>query len=161
MIIDFKKISENSRIWIYQSNRSFQPEELESISTLIEGFLKQWESHGVSLNSSYLIKYNRFIIIVQDQNAHNATGCSIDSLVHFIQKLEKLFNLCLLDKLNVSYRQGEFIAHKSLLDFKKMVKDGAVGKNTIVFNNLVQTKLEYLNSWEVPASESWHARFFK
>ena len=160
MIIDFKKISDNSRIWIYQSNRSFQQEEVKSISSLVEGFLKQWESHGVSLNSAYLIRYNRFIVIAQDQNTHNATGCSIDSLVHFIQKLEKLFNLCSLDKLNVSYKQGEFIAYKPLLDFKKMVKDGAVGKNTIVFNNLVQTKLDYLNCWEVPASESWHARFF-
>ena len=161
MIIDFKKISDNSRIWIYQSNRSFQQEEVKSISSLIEGFLKQWESHGVNLNSAYLIRYNRFIVISQDQDTHNATGCSIDSLVHFIQKLEKTFNLCLLDKLNVSYKQGEFIAYKPLLDFKKMVKDGAVGKNTIVFNNLVQTKLDYLNNWEVPASESWHARFFK
>ena len=31
-----------------------------------------------------------------------------------------------------------------------MVKNGAVSKNTIVFNNLVQTKLEYTNYWEVP-----------
>ena len=78
-----------------------------------------------------------------------------------IQKLEKKYNISLLDKLNVSYKQGDYIAYKSLKDFKKMVKDGAVSKNTIVFNNLVQTKMEYTNYWEVPAFESWHARFFK
>ena len=42
-----------------------------------------------------------------------------------------------------------------------MAKDGAVGKKTIVFNNLVNTKEEYLEHWEVPAIESWHSRFFK
>ena len=161
MINDFKTLSENSRIWIYQSNRSLTQQEKESISKLIEDFLNNWNSHGVSLNSGFEIKYNRFIVIAQDQNTQSATGCSIDSMVHFIQKLEKQYNISLLDKLNVSYKQGDYIAYKSLKDFKKMVKDGAVSKNTIVFNNLVQTKLEYTNYWEVPAFESWHSRFFK
>lgn len=161
MMSDFKTLSENSRIWIYQSNRSLTQQEKESISKLIEDFLNNWNSHGVSLNSGFEIKYNRFIVIAQDQNTQNATGCSIDSMVHFIQKLEKQYNISLLDKLNVSYKQGDYIAYKSLKDFKKMVKDGAVSKNTIVFNNLVQTKLEYTNYWEVPAFESWHARFFE
>ena len=161
MVSDFKTLSENSRIWIYQSNRSLTQQEKESISKLIEHFLNNWKSHGVSLNSGFEIKYNRFIVIAQDQNTQSATGCSIDSMVHFIQKLEKQYNISLLDKLNVSYKQGDYIAYKSLKDFKKMVKDGAVSKNTIVFNNLVQTKLEYTNYWEVPAFESWHARFFK
>lgn len=161
MMSDFKTLSENSRIWIYQSNRSLTQQEKESISKLIEDFLNNWNSHGVSLNSGFEIKYNRFIVIAQDQNTQSATGCSIDSMVHFIQKLEKEYNISLLDKLNVSYKQGDYIVYKSLKDFKKMVKDGAVSKNTIVFNNLVQTKLEYTNYWEVPAFESWHARFFK
>jgi chemotaxis regulatin CheY-phosphate phosphatase CheZ len=161
MMSDFKTLSENSRIWIYQSNRSLTQQEKESISKLIEDFLNNWNSHGVSLNSGFEIKYNRFIVIAQDQNTQSATGCSIDSMVHFIQKLEKQYNISLLDKLNVSYKQGDYIAYKSLKDFKKMVKDGAVSKNTIVFNNLVQTKMEYTNYWEVPAFESWHARFFK
>ena len=161
MISDFKTLSENSRIWIYQSNRSLTQQEKESISKLIEDFLNNWKSHGVSLNSGFEIKYNRFIVIAQDQNVQSASGCSIDSMVNFIQKLEKQYNISLLDKLNVSYKQGDYIAYKSLKDFKKMVKDGAVSKNTIVFNNLVQTKLEYTNYWEVPAFESWHARFFK
>ena len=64
-----------------------------------------------------------------------------------------------MDKMNVSYKQGEFIAYKTLSDFRKMAKDKAVSKNTIVFNNLVANKAEYIENWEVPASESWHNRF--
>ena len=40
-----------------------------------------------------------------------------------------------------------------------MAKDKAVYKNTIVFNNLVNSIGEYQEFWEVPASESWHSRF--
>ena len=43
---------------------------------------------------------------------------------------------------------------------KTMAKNRAVSKKTIVFNNLVQNKAEYLEHWEVPAEESWHSRFF-
>ena len=61
--------------------------------------------------------------------------------------------------MNVSYKQGEYIAYKPLSDFKKMAKNKAVSKSTVVFNHLVVNKGEYLSHWEVPASESWHARF--
>ena len=66
-----------------------------------------------------------------------------------------------MDKMNVSYKQGEFIAYKPLLDFKKMAKDRAISKGTIVFNNLVNNIAEFKDNWEVPASESWHSRFLK
>jgi len=111
------------------------------------------------LYSGYEVKYKRFIVIGLNQNLNNATGCSIDASVHFIQQLEKEYNVDLMDKMNVSYKQGEFIAYKSLTDFRKMAKDKAVSKNTIVFNNLVANKAEYLENWEVPANESWHSRF--
>ena len=55
----------------------------------------------------------------------------------------------------------EFIAYKTLKDFRKMAKQKAVSKNTIVFNNLVTNIAEYKENWEVPASESWHNRFLK
>ena len=61
--------------------------------------------------------------------------------------------------MNVTYKQGEFLAYKSLSDFKKMAKDRAVSASTIVFNNLVDTKIEFETHWEVPAIESWHSRF--
>ena len=40
-----------------------------------------------------------------------------------------------------------------------MAKAKSVSPNTVVFNNLVNTKAEYLEHWEVPAKESWHSRF--
>ena len=77
-----------------------------------------------------------------------------------ILEFEDLFKVSLLDKLNVSYKHGAFVAHKNIEDFKKMAKAKSISKKTIVFNNLVQTKIEYLTNWEIPASDSWHARFF-
>ncbi|MGB5666538.1 MAG: ABC transporter ATPase [Maribacter sp.] len=159
MLVEFNTLPDSSRVWIFQASRSFSVWELQEIEEELDTFIKEWTAHGSDLRAGYEIKYNRFIILALDQTQTAASGCSIDASVHFIQKLEKKYNVELLDKMNVSYKQGEFVAYKPLTDFKKMAKQKAVSKNTIVFNNLVTNKGEYLEHWEVPASESWHGRF--
>jgi hypothetical protein len=161
MFVDFNELPEESRVWIYQANRSFSDQEISEISDKLKIFIENWTAHGSDLQSGFTIKYKRFIIIALNQNLNKATGCSIDASVHFIQQLEKEYNVDLMDKMNVSYKQGDFIAYKTLLDFKKMAKDKAVSKNTIVFNNMVTNIAEFNENWEVPASESWHSRFLK
>jgi hypothetical protein len=161
MFVPFSDLPDSSRVWIYQSNRSFSDQELQEINSRLEEFITQWTAHGANLRASFDIKYKRFITLALDQKLNDASGCSIDSSVKFIQQLEKDYNVDLLDKMNVSYKQGEFVAYKTLTDFRKMAKEKAVSKNTIVFNNLVNTKAEYLEEWEVPASHSWHNRFLK
>ena len=159
MLIDFKDLPDDSRVWIYQANRKLSDEEVSKISEKTNDFLTKWTAHGAELEAGLEMKYNRFIVIGLNQENASASGCSIDASVHFIQSLEKEFEVDLLDKMNVSFYTGEFIAYKTLIDFKKMAKEKSVSKNTIVFNNLVNTKAEYLENWEVPAHESWHNRF--
>ncbi len=159
MLVNFSTLPEDSRVWIYQANRSFSEQELENIKEKLDLFITNWTAHGSDLQAGYDIRYKRFIILGLNQNIANATGCSIDASVHFIQQLEKDYGVDLMDKMNVSYKQGAFVAYKSLLDFKKMAKQRAISKNTIVFNNLVSNIAELNENWEVPASESWHNRF--
>ncbi len=159
MLVEFNSLPDTSRVWIYQASRSFSEVELEEITKSLDEFIKEWTAHGSQLQAGYEIKYNRFLIIALDQSQTAASGCSIDASVHFIQQLERKYDIQLLDKMNVSYKQGDFVVYKPLTDFKKMAKEKAVSKATIVFNNLVINKYEYLNHWEVPAEESWHGRF--
>lgn len=159
MLVDFNELPDNARIWIYQADRSFTEEELQELEQSLTEFLKEWTAHGSHLHAGFEIRYKRFIVIGLDQTNVSASGCSIDASVHYIQSLEKKYQVELLDRMNVSFKQGEFIAYKPLKEFKKLAKARSVSANTIVFNNLVATKQEYLENWEVPASESWHSRF--
>ena len=159
MVVPFSDLPGNSRIWIYQANRKLSEKEVEDINERTEQFLAQWTAHGADLEAGFEVKYNRFIIIGLNQANASASGCSIDASVHFIQSLEEAYDVDLLDKMNVTFYTGDFIAHKSLADFKKMAKARSVSPNTIVFNNLVNTKAEYEEHWEVPAADSWHSRF--
>ena len=159
MLVEFSNLPNHSRVWVYQCNRKLSDSEVSRIEKETTAFLTQWTAHGATLEAGFEIKHHRFIIIGLNQENASASGCSIDASVHFIQSLEKLFDVDLLDKMNVTYYNGDFIAHKSLADFKQMAKARSVSPNTVVFNNLVNTKEEYLENWEVPAKDSWHSRF--
>ncbi|WP_338410114.1 ABC transporter ATPase [uncultured Flavobacterium sp.] len=160
MYIPFEDLPEHSKIWIYQSNRKLSENEVTEITINAKEFIENWSAHGEPLEASYIIKYNRFIIFAVNQDVKAATGCSIDTSVQFIQDLEQKYTIDLLDKMNVTYKTGEFIAFKTLIEFKQLAKSKSVSENTIVFNNLVNTIEEWQDFWEIPASESWHSRFF-
>ena len=161
MYVNFDNLPDNSRVWIYQSNRTFSKIELDSISGDLSEFLSGWTAHNNSLEAGFEIPYNRFIVLGVNQQITQASGCSIDASVRFIQDLESRYAITLLDKMNVTFKQGDFLAYKPLNEFAKLAKAKSVSKDTIVFNNLVDTKSDYRLFWEVPARDSWHNRFIK
>ena len=160
MHVPFEELSDEARVWIYPANRPFKEEEIAEISTKLSTFLTQWTAHGAALNAGFTMPYNRFIVIALDESQQEATGCSIDASVRIIQEIEAAYDVILMDKMNVSFKQGEYITYKSLLDFKTMAKNKSVTENSVVFNHLVVNKGEFLTQWEVPAHQSWHARYF-
>ncbi|MDA8685521.1 ABC transporter ATPase [Robiginitalea sp.] len=160
MLVPFESLPTESRIWIYQSSRAFEAHELEELREALSSFLNRWTVHGADLHAGFLMPYDRFIIIGLDQDHNAASGCSIDASVNFIQELEQRFSVELLDRMNVTFYQGEQIVYKPLSEFRKMAKSKAVSASTLVFNNLVNNKHEFEHFWKVPASESWHSRFF-
>ncbi|WP_075343077.1 ABC transporter ATPase [Tenacibaculum agarivorans] len=159
MYIDYNELPETARIWVYQGNREFTLEEVEMISAKAILFIEKWTRHGEDLKGSFTIKYNQFLIIAIDEAFNAASGCSIDASVRFIQELEKEFNLDLMDKMNVSFKDGDRINVVKLSDFQEFAKEEKITSQTIVFNNMVNTKGDFKTKWEVPAIESWHNRF--
>lgn len=159
MYVDFEKLPNDSKIWIYQSSRKFYPKEIEEITQKTERFLTSWNDNGTEIITSYQLKYNRFIIVAVDQTLEQLSVSAIDESVMFILSLQATYEVELLDKLNVSFKQGEYVQYKDLKEFRKLIKKKAVSAKTVVFNNLINTKGELENNWEIPITESWHNRF--
>jgi hypothetical protein len=160
MYVPFEELAEDARIWIYPSDTPFKEEEMESLEQRLKEFISQWTVHNKALKASFTIPYRRFVVLAVDTEFNQVSGCSIDSSVRFIQELEQEFSKVLLDKMKVTFKQGEYLVHKDLKDFKALVKSKSVSPDTIVFNNLITTKSEMDSHWEVPAKESWHQRYF-
>jgi hypothetical protein len=81
--------------------------------------------------------------------------------MNFIKSLESVYDVDLLDKMNVTYRNKNLIEYVNLKEFIKLAKSKLVSLDTIVFNNLVLNKDEFIENWEVRAKDSWHKRFMK
>lgn len=161
MLVPFDNLDDRARIWIYPASRKFSVEERTQIAEQLDLFLTNWSAHGASLTAAYEMPYDQFIVIGVDERDQPASGCSIDTSVRLIQQLETSFGLQLLDKMNVCYKQDKVINYMPLKEFRKLAKSPKVNLKTIVFNNLVVDKTEYQQLWEVPAYDSWHARFIK
>ena len=159
MFTQYKNLPDNSRVWIYQSDRVFTEAEVEFISEKAIDFINTWTRHGDDLKGSFTIKYNQFLVLAVDEGFNNVSGCSIDSSVRFIQKLEQELKIDLMNKMNITFKDDAHINLVKLTDFQRFAAAQRINSETIVFNNMVNTKADFENNWEVPAKQSWHKRF--
>ena len=120
MFTHYKNLPNNSRVWIYQSDREFTDKEIEFISAKAEEFINQWTRHGDDLKGSFTIKYNQFLVLAVDESFNNVSGCSIDSSVRFVQGLQSELQVDLMDKMNVSFKDNETINIVKLTRFSAL-----------------------------------------
>ena len=160
MIVNFKSLEKNSRVWVFQSIDFIDDRLVKEIKEKISSFLSKWKSHQKDFKSSFEIRYNTFIIIAADEG-NLVSGCSIDSLINFIKDLENSYELQLLDKLHVKYIENGKIITQHLNQFKIYCQSLGKKDKLIVFNNLVKDINELENNWQVNIKDSWHNRFIK
>ena len=156
MITTQNQLPDNSRVWVYQSNRAFSDFEVQQLYRKLADFNQNWQAHGTMLHSAIEVFYNQFIVIFVDEAPQEATGCSIDKSVALIKAIESEFDVDLLDRLNITYKDSEGIHCVRMADFQEGVKQGLFTSETVVFNNLVTSKKEFIENWEVAAKDSWH-----
>ncbi len=160
MLVPFENLDGQSKIWIYQSNRSFTEIEKDIILKKTELFLAEWTAHGHSLEAGVQIVYNQFIIIGINEAINEASGCSIDSSVNHIRELGKQLNIDLLEKSKVAIKNNTSLALVDFTNIKKMVNEGDITADTEVFNNTIVSKKELESNWIISAGDSWLKRYF-
>src|SRR6185295_14012622 len=112
--------SDQSRIWIYLSNRVFTEAEVSELNQLLEQFCIQWTAHGSNLKAGGEVLHHRFIILMVDETAAGASGCSIDKSIHFIQQIEKQFSVNLFNRMLFAWKAGEEVHVSNLSDLQKL-----------------------------------------
>ena len=159
MIVDFKTMPDDSRIWIYQSNRDFNESEIRIINDKTISFLDNWQAHGKDLECSYSIIDKRFIIIAVNESVNPIGGCSIDFSLQLIKDISNTIGIDLLNRLVVNYRLDNRLESLSLSDLKNKIKDGDFSPETIIFNTAINSKSELLSNFEIDIRSSWLSKF--
>lgn len=154
------KLPEHAKVWIYQSNRVLTPEEVQSCEIELFQFVQGWQAHGADLVAGFEVRDSRWLILAVDESGQNATGCSIDSSVAVIKRLESKLGVDFFDRQLIVWENEEGRNEDRMHDFWAKRKAGVVNDDTFVFNTLAKTLGELRQSWKSRFSESWHAEMW-
>lgn len=149
--------SDNSRVWVYQSNRLFTISEAFEIETLLNDFCSQWQSHGDAVQAYGNLFFGQFVVLMTDEENVKVSGCSTDSSVHFIKALGEKFNVDFFNRSNLAFVVKDKIQVLPLSQISYAVTNGFVQPETLYFNNTVLNKKELEENWIIPVKTSWLA----
>lgn len=153
-------LKDEARIWIYQADRILNGQEVACINKKLEKWQSEWNTHGKTLYNDAWVEDNLFLILAVDESRQPASGCSIDSSVHFIRKLGARINVDFFDRMNFAYQDNG--GHTQLTTSKelpKLYEKGLVDDETLFYDTTRNTKGDWKRGKLIPLKDSWHKRF--
>ena len=159
----WSSLSPESRAWLYSANRVLTAAEQVVLRDAIEQFMAEWVAHGKSLLASWCLEGGRCLVIALDERSPNATGCSIDAKVHWLQALG--------EKLDVDWMTRNSVMHfnakdakwyeMSLAAFWAARKAKAIDDETLVVNAVISKKHECDPTLVCSFKASWHESMWR
>ncbi|WPR74427.1 hypothetical protein [Algoriphagus sp. NG3] len=160
MYVEFKDLPDNSRVWVYQSERQFSENEKNLITQKLAAFCQSWNTHGNSMPTSFQLLEDQVLVLAVDESGLGASGCSIDSSVKILRELEKELGANITDQGKVTFKSDSGkISVTSALGIKSKVTSGEIDSQTLVINPLVKSKKDLDSVW-ILAGNSWMNRYF-
>lgn len=144
-----------SRVWIYQADRLFTLSEALQIEPILEQFVASWNTHGTPVKGFATLFFGQFIILMADETAATVSGCSTDSSVRLIKAIEQQFKVNLFNRQLLAFVIKDKIQLLPLQQLPYAIEHGFLNRDTLYFNNTVQTKEAFINEWIIPAGNSW------
>lgn len=152
--------SDESRVWIYQSNRLFSLAEAMEIEKILESFANEWTSHGTPVKGFGTLFFGQFIILMADEAQTGVSGCSTDSSVRMIKIIESNMQVSLFERTNLAFVVKNKIELLPLQQVQYALEKQFIDENTLFFDNTVHNKATLQNSWIIPLGKSWLAKRF-
>lgn len=147
--------SDDSRVWVYQSNRCFTLSEALEIEESLDAFCNQWRSHGAEVTAYANLFFGQFLVFISDEKDVTVSGCSTDSSVRFVKELGEAFQVDFFNRTNLAFFIKDKIQLLPVAQLQYAFKNGFINGDTLYFNNLVLTKKELEKLWIVPLKNSW------
>lgn len=159
MWVPFEDLPQNSRVWIFQSDRLFSDPERKEIDEKMKSFIGQWYTHGKPMHGTHTIIYGCFVIVAADEQRQIVSGCSIDSLTELFKDFGQIYQLSFFDRFSIACKNNNEVYLMTLDRFKEALDSGDLDAESKVFNHHLSSKLDLSSSWEIPIKDSWLRRY--
>ncbi len=143
----FNTFSPQSKLWIYQSDKHFNTDQVKHFEDLSQNFLSQWDSHGNPVKGDMKLVHNLFVLICADDADDKICGRSIASSMDFIKNMELTFDVKLMDRFVLAYKKDNEVIPCTLDAFKQLYQKQEVNNNTLVFNNTIHQLSDLTHKW--------------
>ena len=97
----FPELPDSSRIWLHLANRKLVASEEQFLKEQLTVFLDSWSAHGKRLQCNATLLFSQYLIFSVDENIESASGCSIDSSVHFAKRMGSELGIDFFTRLEV------------------------------------------------------------
>ncbi|MBP7808457.1 MAG: hypothetical protein KA163_04140 [Bacteroidia bacterium] len=148
------------KIWIYVLNKELTASEMQQFISNCETFVGSWTAHDVKLEASFEIYKDRLLIMKVDESAYNASGCSIDKLMRFVQLQEKEFGLELLNRFLVALDVDDSIVIVHSSKIKELLTRFVISEHTSVYDTTITSSAE-LSQWKKPLKNTWLSKYLE
>ena len=102
----FPELPDSSRIWLHLANRKLVASEEQFLKEELTLFLDSWSAHGKRLQCNATLLFSQYLIFSVDENIESASGCSIDSSVHFAKRMGSELGIDFFTRLEVLVIEG-------------------------------------------------------
>lgn len=157
----FTNFPDSAKLWIYPLARPLTEAGRARVTQRLDGFLREWNSHGAAVIGAYRIFEDRFILVtgyVED----GVSGCSTDSMMRVMKSLRDEYGIDGFDRSLVYFRDADRVLRGvTRPEFKALVSAEQVDADTVVFDSTITTVGDLrAGRFETTFGKSWHARAF-
>jgi len=155
---EYKEYPANAKVWVYQSNTHLDDDDIGFLKVEIDDFINTWESHGSMLKADFDVFHNLFVVFFVDEEGDRMCGRAQDASVNLMKKMEEQLETEFLNRMNLAYMANDKVIPVNMDNFTKLIAEGVITDNTLVFNNTITTKKEFDTIFKAPLKNSWQAQ---
>jgi len=160
----FPELPGSSKTLVFTASSFLSKSDAESFILRLSTFIRAWQSHGSGLSADSKLIANRLLIVAIDESGVSASGCSLDSMTHFLKaeapSIDWFNRTYVLHRPHsdsvVSINDGWSVTE--MYEFHALMKADKIGEGEEVINTTVMTLSSARLNLVEKASESWHAK---
>ena len=155
-VVPIETLPDAARVWVFGSDKPLTDDGAIALMRGVDEYLVDWKAHGAPLTVGREWRDGRFLAVAVDQSTAGASGCSIDGMFRTLQQLERSVGANLVGGGRIFYRDATgTVQSASRADIARLSKEGAITKDTVVFDTSITDLGTFRACFERRAKESW------
>jgi hypothetical protein len=143
----FTEFPDQSKIWLYQSDRALTTTEIRDLEEELVTFVEGWAAHGSKLWATAKVLNPYFAVVAVNDALVPPSGCSVDASVHRMKDIGLEMGINFFDRMKVTIQEGEELKQIHFSELENHTE-------ALIFDPLITSLGELRAAWPRPVEKS-------